>query len=78
MANDTVLNQNGEQDVWSGAKEPFRASYGKLMMWYFLLSDAFTFAGFLVAYGALRFSVPTWPFPILCSALSLVASTMHH
>ncbi len=59
MANDTVLNQNGEQDVWSGAKEPFRASYGKLMMWYFLLSDAFTFAGFLVAYGALRFSVPT-------------------
>ncbi len=63
MANDTVLNQNGEQDVWSGAKEPFRASYGKLMMWYFLLSDAFTFAGFRVAYGALRFSVPTWPLP---------------
>ncbi len=31
------------------------------MMWYFLLSDAFTFAGFLIAYGALRFSMPTWP-----------------
>ena len=33
------------------------------MMWYFLLSDAFTFAGFLIAYGALRFSMPTWPLP---------------
>jgi len=50
-------------DDWSGAKEPFRASYGKLMMWYFLLSDAFTFAGFLISYGALRFSMPTWPVP---------------
>lgn len=40
-----------------------KASYGKLMMWYFLLSDAFTFAGFLIAYGALRFSSPTWPVP---------------
>lgn len=48
---------------WSGGKSPFRASYGKLMMWYFLLSDAFTFAGFLIAYGALRFSSPTWPVP---------------
>jgi cytochrome c oxidase subunit 3 len=50
-------------DPWSGGKEPFRASYGKLMMWYFLLSDAFTFAGFLISYGALRFSSPTWPVP---------------
>lgn len=47
--------------LWEGAREPFKASYGKLMMWYFLLSDAFTFAGFLIAYGALRFSMPTWP-----------------
>lgn len=52
-----------QQDSWSGGKEPFKASYGKLMMWYFLLSDAFTFAGFLIAYGALRFSSPTWPVP---------------
>jgi cytochrome c oxidase subunit 3 len=52
-----------QADAWSGGKEPFKASYGKLMMWYFLLSDAFTFAGFLIAYGALRFSSPTWPVP---------------
>jgi len=48
---------------WTGGKPPFKASYGKLMMWYFLLSDAFTFAGFLIAYGALRFSSPSWPVP---------------
>lgn len=61
---DTVLEHDVEQDdLWSGGKQPFRISYGKLMMWYFLLSDAFTFAGFLIAYGALRFSSPTWPVP---------------
>lgn len=30
------------------------ASYGKLMMWFFLMSDAFTFSSLLIAYGALR------------------------
>ncbi len=51
-------------DDWAGGdRKPFRTSYGKLMMWYFLLSDAFTFAGFLIAYGALRFSSPSWPVP---------------
>ena len=57
-----VENQTPPAD-WSGGKEPFKASYGKLMMWYFLLSDAFTFAGFLISYGALRFSMPSWPVP---------------
>jgi cytochrome c oxidase subunit III len=51
------------QANWDGGNEPFKASYGKLMMWYFLLSDAFTFAGFLIAYGTLRFSMPSWPVP---------------
>ena len=46
---------------WDGGAQPFKASYGKLMMWYFLLSDAFTFAGFLIAYGALRIAMPSWP-----------------
>ena len=69
MANtDTALehevdhHDDGRAD-WSGGAKPFRASYGKLMMWYFLLSDAFTFAGFLIAYGSIRFSSPTWPVP---------------
>lgn len=65
MATTETLTENEVQTTedWSGASSPFRASYGKLMMWYFLLSDAFTFAGFLIAYGALRFSSPTWPVP---------------
>jgi len=48
---------------WDGGEDVFKVSYGKLMMWYFLLSDAFTFAGFLIAYGTLRFSMFTWPVP---------------
>ncbi|HKK74681.1 MAG TPA: cytochrome c oxidase subunit 3 [Saprospiraceae bacterium] len=62
---DTAITKDKEQEsgMWEGAKAPFKASYGKLMMWYFLLSDAFTFSGFLIAYGALRFSSPTWPVP---------------
>lgn len=37
-----------------GERPMFGASYGKLMMWFFLVSDAFTFSSLLVAYGALR------------------------
>ena len=54
---------HGEGHNWEGGESPFKASYGKIMMWYFLVSDAFTFAGFLIAYGTLRFSMPTWPEP---------------
>jgi len=57
------VHHDNAQGSWDGASEPFKASYGKLMMWYFLLSDAFTFSGFLIAYGALRFSSATWPVP---------------
>ncbi|MBT8230663.1 MAG: cytochrome oxidase subunit III, partial [Bacteroidia bacterium] len=63
---DTLTHHTGEEtseQLWSGGQPPFKASYGKLMMWYFLLSDAFTFAGFLIAYGTLRVSMPTWPVP---------------
>ncbi|MBP8725872.1 MAG: cytochrome c oxidase subunit 3 [Saprospiraceae bacterium] len=61
---------------WEGGREPFKASYGKLMMWYFLLSDAFTFAGFLISYGALRFSSPTWPVPDF--VFSSLPGGIHH
>lgn len=36
------------------------ASYGKLMMWFFLLSDAFTFSGLLITYGLVRSSHPAF------------------
>ena len=64
MATDTTVHEHHEVgENWDGAAEPFDASYGKLMMWYFLVSDAFTFAGFLIAYGTIRFSMPAWPVP---------------
>ena len=50
---------------WSGGRSPFNASYGKVMMWYFLMSDAFTFGAFLISYGTIRFSVNNWPDPNL-------------
>ena len=65
MATDTTVHDHHHEvgENWDGAAEPFDASYGKLMMWYFLVSDAFTFAGFLIAYGTIRFSMPAWPVP---------------
>ena len=48
---------------WSGGKSPFNMEYGKLMMWYFLMSDAFTFGAFLISYGSIRFSQNFWPDP---------------
>ena len=45
---------------WNGGRSPFNASYGKVMMWYFLMSDAFTFGAFLISYATLRFSLNDW------------------
>ena len=52
-----------EQKWWSGGRSPFNVEYGKLMMWYFLMSDAFTFGAFLISYGTIRFSSNAWPDP---------------
>lgn len=50
---------------WAGGRSPFSVEYGKMMMWFFLLSDAFTFSSLLISYGALRFSSNAWPAPDL-------------
>jgi len=53
-----------ERELWKGGKSPFGISYGKVMMWYFLISDTFTFASFLITYACLRFAQSTtWPNP---------------
>ena len=44
-----------DKRLWKGGLEPLKASYGKLMMWFFIVSDALTFSGFLAAYGLSRF-----------------------
>nr|WP_315149559.1 cytochrome c oxidase subunit 3 [uncultured Flavobacterium sp.] len=57
----TVTTANNEK-TWGGGNEPMGASYGKLMMWFFIVSDALTFSGFLAAYGFSRFKfIETWP-----------------
>ncbi|MBB6239114.1 cytochrome c oxidase subunit 3 [Pedobacter sp. AK013] len=50
---------------WNGGRSPWSVEYGKIMMWFFLLSDAFTFSSLLIYYGAQRFSKLTWPDPDL-------------
>ena len=54
MANTAVHTDS--KTSWGGGKRPMEASYGKLMMWYFLLSDAFTFGALLITYATLRVS----------------------
>jgi cytochrome c oxidase subunit 3 len=49
-----------KKSIWYGGLEPFKASYGKLMMWFFLLSDALTFSGLLITYAFSRFSHPKY------------------
>jgi cytochrome c oxidase subunit III len=46
---------------WGGGKSPFGTSWSKFMMWIFIVSDALTFAAFLIAYGFMRSISPEWP-----------------
>ncbi|MGA8853989.1 MAG: cytochrome c oxidase subunit 3 [Christiangramia sp.] len=58
----TVVRTGTEGKTWGGGNEPLKASYGKMMMWFFILSDALTFSGFLAAYGFSRFKfIDSWP-----------------
>ena len=50
------------KELWEGGRSPFSMSYGKMMMWFFIVSDALTFSGFLAAYGFSRFKfIDSWP-----------------
>jgi len=58
----TVANTGTEGKAWGGGNQPLKASYGKMMMWFFIVSDALTFSGFLAAYGFSRFKfIGSWP-----------------
>jgi len=58
----TVVRTGTEGKTWGGGNQPLKASYGKMMMWFFILSDALTFSGFLAAYGFSRFKfIDSWP-----------------
>jgi cytochrome c oxidase subunit 3 len=65
-----------------------KASPGKIGMWLFLVTDAMSFSGFLIAYAVLRATSPNWPVPshalggvglsgfmtflLICSSVSMV------
>ena len=75
---ETLTTQSNSR--WAGGGKPFNASYGKLMMWFFLMSDAFTFSALLIVYGTLRFgSAEVWAdpekvfthFPVLYEAFGI-------
>ncbi len=58
----TVASTGTEGKSWGGGNQPLKASYGKMMMWFFIVSDALTFSGFLAAYGFSRFKyIKEWP-----------------
>jgi cytochrome c oxidase subunit 3 len=59
MSQSTATTVPG-RSVWDGGVSPMGVSYGKLMMWFFLLSDAFTFSGLLITYGLIRSSHPAF------------------
>ena len=59
MANTAAIADEGKS-LWGGGVAPMKASYGKLMMWFFLLSDAFTFSALLITYGLIRYSHPAF------------------
>jgi cytochrome c oxidase subunit 3 len=59
----TIAAENSNTGPWTGGgKEPLGSSYGKMMMWFFIISDALTFSGFLAAYGLMRYKfLDSWP-----------------
>ena len=62
MEANIAIPSDGKNTWNGGGVRPFGASYGKMMMWFFIVSDALTFSGFLAAYGLTRFKfIDSWP-----------------
>ena len=61
MSQTTVVTTAPEPKLWAGGRSPYNVSYGKMMTWFFLLSDALTFGAFLISYGTTRFFSSVWP-----------------
>ena len=60
MSNDLTYNKS--KKLRGGGISPYGVSWGKMYMWFFLVSDAFTFSSLLIAYGFMRHRfVDVWP-----------------
>ena len=61
---DSLIQNDINSPAWKGGDVPYKASYGKLMMWFFLITDTLTFSAFLTGYGFSRFKFKDiWPVP---------------
>ncbi|MEN3367688.1 MAG: cytochrome c oxidase subunit [Burkholderiales bacterium] len=76
--NDTTATPGAWRELvadWSSDREAFRVSWGKAMMWIFLLSDTFIFSCFLTAYMTVRIASPVpWPNPSEVFALTIAGA----
>ena len=71
----TVDGLRGLIADWSSDREAFHVSWGKAMMWIFLLSDTFVFSCFLVGYMTVRVSTTVpWPNPSEVFALHVAGA----
>ncbi|TDF39755.1 bb3-type cytochrome oxidase subunit IV [Alteromonadaceae bacterium M269] len=61
---------------WAGDKNTFKVSWGKAMMWIFLLSDTFVFSCFLIGYMVVRMST-TEPWPNASEVFALEIAGHH-
>ena len=62
---------------WSSDRQAFQVSWGKAMMWIFLLSDTFIFGSFLTGYMTVRVSTTVpWPNPSEVFALHVGGATV--
>ncbi|PLU73623.1 bb3-type cytochrome oxidase subunit IV, partial [Sinorhizobium medicae] len=80
-AAETVPRQPGLAGLaadWASDQRTFKdVSWGKAMMWIFLLSDTFVFGCFLIAYMAARMSTAVpWPNPSEVFALEIGGTHM--
>ncbi len=61
---------------WGGGTLPYSIPHIKLGMWLFIVSDALTFSGLLIAYAYLRVATPEWPMPFHLWPTIAMASLM--
>jgi cytochrome c oxidase subunit 3 len=54
MSAEATLDKTKKSKNWGGGKSPYNVSWGKMYMWFFLVSDAFTFSSLIIAYGVMR------------------------
>lgn len=60
----SATEQLSPKQVWGGGAAPYGISWGKMMMWFFLVSDALSFSALLIYYGATRnANAKDWPDP---------------